>query len=444
MADGAHGLAERLSARDATVAVIGLGYVGLPLVDALHDAGHRVLGLDDDAALVDALRAGRTTVPHLGDELFARLADSARFDATSDPRRLADVDAVAVCVPTPLGVHREPDLSAVRAAARAIGAHARRGVLAVLESTTYPGTTRDVFARELLDAAAARGEAWRLGHDVFVAFSPEREDPGRTSHSIRSTPRLVGGLDERSGELAAALYRGGIDEVVVTSSAEVAESAKLLENVFRAVNIALVNETKTILSAMDVDVWEVIDAAATKPFGFMPFKPGPGLGGHCIPIDPYYFSWKARELGHEAHFVELAGEINRRMPRRVVERLAEALNDDGRALRGARVLLLGVAYKADVGDTRETPAAELWRELARRGGDVRYHDPHVPAFDAGEGSTASVDCTPEALSEADVVLVVTDHRAIDWAAVGRHASLIVDTRNVMASQPGVAARVVKA
>ncbi len=435
---------ERFERGAATVAVIGLGYVGLPLVDAWHAAGHHVLGVDDDARKVAEIARGVVTLEHLGAEVFARLAASPSFEATDDFRQLARADAVAVCVPTPLGPNRDPDLRAVRGAARAIGTHARAGVLAILESTTYPGTTRDVFAVELLDAARAAGKTWVLGRDVYVAFSPEREDPGRTSHSIRSTPRLVGGLDDVSAARAAALYRGGIEDVVVVSSAEVAESAKLLENVFRAVNIALVNELKTILAAMDVDVWEVIEAAATKPFGFMPFQPGPGLGGHCIPIDPFYLAWKARELGHEAHFIELAGEINRRMPVRVVERLAEALNDDSKPLRGSSVVLLGVAYKRDIGDVREAPALEIWRQLARRGARVTYHDPHVAEFEVEGTRHASMPFETELVAAADAVLVVTDHAAIDWQAVADHASLVVDTRNVLASVAEPRARVVKA
>lgn len=440
-------LQARINSAQARVCVMGLGYVGLPLAGALHDAGLSVLGFDTDPSKIEALRAGRSYLAHLGADLPARLAASPRFEPTGDPSRLGACDVVIVCVPTPLGEHQEPDLSFVVGSAKAIGRTLRSGQLLVLESTTYPGTTRGVFWPAALGARAPGAPALELGRDVFVAYSPEREDPGNPSHTTRTIPKLVGGLDDASADLAEALYRRALERVVRVPSAEVAEAAKLLENVFRAVNIALVNELKTILTPMGIDVWDVISAASTKPFGFMPFTPGPGLGGHCIPIDPYYLAWKAREIGHSARFIELAGEVNTRMPAYVVERLARALSDDAKAVRGARVLLLGVAYKPDVGDVRETPAAPIIEDLLERGAAVDYHDPHVPVFPKMRKHTvdlASVPLTAWALEAADAVLIVTDHGAIDWALVGHHARLIVDTRNTMARFPGARARIIKA
>ncbi|TPV93250.1 MAG: nucleotide sugar dehydrogenase [Myxococcales bacterium FL481] len=439
-------LAQRISDRTAIVGIIGLGYVGLPLAAALHRGGLRVIGFDIDERKVVALTQGDTYLEHLGPDLSPSLAESDRFEATTAFERLAHVDISICCVPTPLGPHREPDLSFVRSSAGQIGRYARPGHLAILESTTYPGTTRDVFLPALL-AARPAFEALALGRDLFIAYSPEREDPGRRSHNTQSTPKLVGGLDEATTGLAAALYRVGIDDVVPVRSAEIAEAAKLLENVFRAVNIALVNELKTVLSAMNVDVWDVIDAAATKPFGFLPFYPGPGLGGHCIPIDPFYLAWQARAVGCDTRFVELAGEVNRSMPAYVVRRVGEALNDEGKALRNSDLLVLGLAYKRDVDDTRETPAAEIIARLAAAGARVSYHDPHVPVFPRKRDydlSMTSIDLDADRLAATDGVIVVTDHAAIDWSLVGRHARLIVDTRNAMAGVGGCKARVVKA
>ncbi|QOJ00043.1 MAG: nucleotide sugar dehydrogenase [Phycisphaeraceae bacterium] len=428
----AHDLRQRLQSRDALVAVVGLGYVGLPLLAAFHRAGFRVLGIDTDPAKPDALRRGLNYLPHLGDDLARPFASGQRFEATTDHARLADADAVVVCVPTPLGPHHEPDLSYVTRTARDIGRHARPGVLVVLESTSYPGTTRHDLLPALLDASPSPRTP---GVDLFVAFSPEREDPGRTTHTTRTIPKLVGGLDDPSRDLAVALYSGPVDTVIPVASAEVAEAAKILENVFRAVNIALVNEVKTILEPMGVDVWEVIDAAATKPFGFMPFYPGPGLGGHCIPIDPYYLAWKAREHHTPARFIELAGEINTAMPARVIDRLARALSDRGTPVKDARVLVLGLAYKPDIADVRESPSLELIRLLKDRGARVEYSDPHVPRthrMRRHDLVMASVPLTPKALADADAVLIATHHSAFDYAAVARHARLVIDTRNAMA------------
>lgn len=427
-------LGRRLAAKQARVGVIGLGYVGLPLVRALHGSGLEVLGFDVDPAKVAALAAGESYVDHLGEELWSDLAASPRFGATADFTRLGEPDALVVCVPTPLGPHREPDLSFVLSTAESIGACLRPGQLVVLASTTYPGTTRDVFAPALLGGApGARG--LELGRDVFVAYAPEREDPGRSDPPSNQVPRLVGGLEPRSTELAARLFAHVTERVVEVSSAEAAEAAKIFENVFRSVNIALVNELKVILDAMGLDVWEVVDAAATKPYGFMPFRPGPGLGGHCIPVDPFYLAWKAREVGHPTRFVELAGEINTDMPARVVDRLVHGLNQRHTPIRDARVLVLGLAYKPDVADTRESPSFELIRSLRALGARVDYSDPHVPRtwparrHDLG---MESVELTPERLAASDAVLIATDHSAFDYAAIARHARFVVDTRNAMA------------
>ncbi len=442
-------LAARIADKSAVVGVIGLGYVGLPVADALHAGGLRVIGFDVDRRKIDQLARGENYLKHLGADLTARLAASDRFEATADFDRLDEPDAVLVCVPTPVGPHLEPDLTFVIRTAEAIGRRLRPGRLLVLESTTYPGTTRDEFLPAVLRAAehAGRGR-FTPGRDVFAAFSPEREDPGRKTHTTRSIPRLVGGLDPASTDLACALYRHGVSEVVPVRSAEVAEAAKILENVFRAVNIALVNELKVVFDAMGIDVWEVIDAAATKPFGFMPFRPGPGLGGHCIPIDPFYLAWKAREHGHATRFIELAGEINRSMPAWVVAKVAAALNDEAKSVRNARIIVIGLAYKPDVDDTRETPAAEIIALLAQRGADVSYHDPLVPTFPVMRDYSFRMDSVPldeATLRAADCVLVVTDHTAVDWNAIAAHAALVVDTRNAMrrATVP-VRARVVGA
>jgi len=428
-------LKSRIESQQALVGIIGLGYVGLPLAHALHSGGLRILGFDIDPRKIEALAKGENYLKHLGDQMIRDLSGSERFSATTDLGRLGEADAVLVCVPTPLGRHQEPDLSYVINSAAAIGRTLRPGQLVVLESTTYPGTTREDFLPAMMAAAKAAGRSGVPGTDVFVAFSPEREDPGRTSHTTRSTPKLVGGIDAASTELAAALYSKGMESVVSVSSAEIAESAKLLENIFRAVNIAMVNEMKIVLTAMGIDVWEVIQAASTKPFGFMPFFPGPGLGGHCIPIDPFYLTWKAREYGRPTRFIELAGEINTSMPHYVVERLAGALNDRGKAVRGSTILVLGLAYKANIDDTRESPSFELIHLLRELGAKVEYSDPHVPEalpVRKHDLKMDSVDLTPRSVASYDVVLVATAHKAFDFELIAKHAKLVVDSRNAMA------------
>jgi UDP-N-acetyl-D-glucosamine dehydrogenase len=428
-----HGVVERLQQRTAVVGIIGQGYVGLPLGLVLCEAGLRVLGLDVDASKVQALSRGESYIKHIGPERVAAAVRTGRYTATSDFDRVAECDAVVICVPTPLGRHREPDNSYIHATGREIAKRLRRGQLVVLESTTYPGTT-DEELRPILETSGLR-----CGQDFLLAFSPEREDPGRKDFDTRSTPKVVGGVDAPSTAAAVALYRIALKTVVPVSSARVAESAKLLENVFRSVNIALVNELKVIFDRMGIDVWEVIRAAETKPFGFMAFYPGPGLGGHCIPLDPFYLSWKAAEHGEWARFIELAGEINTRMPRYVVSKVAEGLNGAGKAVRGARVLVLGLAYKANVDDDRESPSYEIINLLRDAGARVDYCDPHFPVakktrkHDLG---LQSVQVDPDVFARYDAVVVATAHDAFKDARLYRNVELVVDTRNVVAPALG--------
>lgn len=434
-------LRSKIDDSSAVVGVIGLGYVGLPLLRAFWVAGFPVIGFDVDRLKVDALKDGRNYLKHLGADYAKPMATSERFDATTDLSRLGDVDVAISCVPTPLGTHLEPDLSFVERSADAAAKTLRPGQLILLESSTYPGTTRDVMLPRL------EATGLKCGRDFYLAYSPEREDPGRRDHDTQSIPKLVGGIDPASGELATALYRKAIKQVVPVSTAEVAEAAKILENVYRAVNIALVNEIKQVLTAMGVDVWEVIEAAKTKPFGFQAFYPGPGLGGHCIPIDPYYLTWKAREVGLPTRFIELAGEVNRAMPDYVVGRVAAALNERGRAVKGAKVLVLGLAYKPDVDDVRESPSLELIEKLEHMGADVDYNDPHVPAthkMRRYDLQMQSVALTAEGLPTYDCVIVSTNHSAYDWQLISDRARLIVDTRNALNAVTGRRDHIVKA
>lgn len=431
-------MAEQLAAKiengTAVVGIVGLGYVGLPLAHALHRGGMPVVGFDVDQRKIDAIGARENYLKHLGDEMVEDLASSDRFSATTDFGRLGECDVILIAVPTPLGAHQEPDLSYITITAEHIGRSLRPGQLVVLESTTYPRTTRDEMLPVMMKHAPESAKGLEVGRDLFVAFSPEREDPGRKDHSTSTIPKLVGGLDEHSTRLAAMVYRKGIADVVEVSSAEVAESAKLLENIFRAVNIALVNEMKTVLQRMDIDIWEVVRAASTKPFGFMPFYPGPGLGGHCIPIDPFYLTWKAKEVGCNTRFIELAGEVNTAMPHYVVDRVAWALNEQGKPVKGSRILVMGLSYKPDVDDTRESPSFELIQLLEERGADVEYSDPHIPITPRvrrHDLKMTSVDLTAENLATFDCVLVSTNHAAFDYETVAKHAKLVVDTRDAM-------------
>jgi UDP-N-acetyl-D-glucosamine dehydrogenase len=424
-------LIDSISDRSCTVGIIGLGYVGLPLIDAFTSAGFRCLGFDVDSKKVESLQRGESYIKHIGSEKIAGWLKRELFDATSDMQRMSEPDALLICVPTPLDDARDPDLSYVVGTCEYIAAAIREGQLVVLESTTYPTTTRDVMVPIL-----ERG-GLKAGRDFFVAYSPEREDPGNPEFSAAGIPKVVGAINDESLQCASELYKSAVTSVVPVSNCEVAEAAKVLENIYRAVNIALVNELKTLLDAMGIDVWEVINAAKTKPFGFQAFYPGPGLGGHCIPIDPFYLSWLARKQGLSARFIELAGEVNRSMPEYVVSRTSEFLNEFCKPVRGSKICLAGVAYKKDVDDPRESPSFELMELLIARGADLSYSDPHVPVlpsmrhFDLPE--MESSELTPSFLASQDAVLIATDHTAFDYDMIVQHAPLVIDTRNATAN-----------
>jgi UDP-N-acetyl-D-glucosamine dehydrogenase len=431
MVDHADRLKRAIESKEARVGVIGLGYVGLPLALAFTERGFRVLGFDVDGRKVEQLNRGASYIPHLDAHRVRAAVDSDRLEATADFDRLPEADAIVICVPTPLDIHHEPDMTYIVATSEAVARRLRGGQLVVLESTTYPGTT-DELMRERLESGGMT-----LGADFFLAFSPEREDPGNPDYSTTTIPKVVGGVDEVSGDLAEMLYSQAIGEVVRVSSARAAEATKLTENIFRAVNIALVNELKVIYERMGIDVWEVLDAAETKPFGFMRFNPGPGWGGHCIPIDPFYLTWKAREFGAYTRFIELAGEINTRMPEHVIERVAAALNDVGKPLKGSRVLVLGLSYKPNISDDRESPSYRLMDLLDERGAEVAFHDPHVPVIQPSREHAhwAGLESTPwdkGTIESHDVVIISTDHAAVDYVRLAEWARLIVDTRNTMA------------
>ena len=427
-------LIARLSDRSDVVGIIGLGYVGLPLALAFVGQSITTIGFDIDPAKVDHLAAGTSYLEPIDVGPLTTGMATGRFQATTDFARLADCDAILVCVPTPLTPQREPDLSYVEATARSIAATLRPGQLVVLESTTYPGTTREVM-RPILDATGLT-----CGADYLLAYSPEREDPGNPNHSVARIPKVVGGDGAMALDAALALYRPIVPNLVPVSSADTAEAVKLTENIFRAVNIALVNELKVIYDRMGIDVWEVIDAAKTKPFGYMPFYPGPGLGGHCIPIDPFYLTWRARGFDLSTRFIELAGEINTAMPYHVVDRLADALGRTAkRSLAGSRVLILGVAYKKNVSDSRESPALKIMHILSDRGADWDFHDPHIPTLPRtrkfpGLSGRDGVALAPAAVGAYDAVLICTDHDAVDYGLIAQSARLVVDTRNAMAAR----------
>jgi len=437
-------LLSKFQDRTARIGIIGQGYVGLPLALLFHEAGFPVTGFDVDPRKVEALRKGESFIRHIGAERVAAAVKSGKYHATADFDGLRDCDAIAICVPTPLGQHREPDNSYIHATGREIAKRLRPGQLVLLESTTYPGTT-DEELQPILEKSGLV-----CGRDFFLAFSPEREDPGRKDFDTKSTAKLVGGVNAASTELAVALYRTGVAKVVPVSSARVAESAKLLENVFRSVNIALVNELKTVFDRMDIDIWEVIEAAKTKPFGFMPFYPGPGLGGHCIPLDPFYLSWKAAENGQWARFVELAGEINTSMPRWVVAKVADALNGDSKAVRGSRILVLGLAYKANIDDDRESPSYEIIEHLQESGAVVDYCDPFFPSTPKTRKRDlrmVSVARDNAAWRGYDAVVVSTAHDLFKDPALFEGLPLVVDTRNLISGlfpDGGGPRRVVKA
>jgi UDP-N-acetyl-D-glucosamine dehydrogenase len=420
------GLDEKLDRGEAVIGVIGLGYVGLPLARAFAVKKFRTMGFDIDPSKVEKLNRGETYLKTMPAEKVKEMRKLGTFEATTDFPRLAECDAIIICVPTPLTKTMDPDLSYVVSSVRSVAKALRKGQLVVLESTTYPGTTDEV-AKPLLEE-----KGLVCGRDFFLAFSPEREDPGNKNFETTIIPKVVGGVDAESGRLAVKLYGKAIQKIEPVSSAKVAEAAKILENVYRCVNIALVNELKVVFDRMGIDVWEVIAAASTKPFGFQPFYPGPGLGGHCIPIDPFYLSWKAREFGCHTRFIELAGEINTAMPHYVVTRVAEALNSRGKAVRGSKVLVLGIAYKKDIDDLRESPSLELIELLDAMGAEVIYNDPYVPSTPKTRRHNLglkSQDVTPQLLKSMDCVLIATDHTVYDWEKICSGSALIVDARN---------------
>jgi UDP-N-acetyl-D-glucosamine dehydrogenase len=421
----ADALIQKAQRREVLFGIVGLGYVGLPLAVELASAGYRILGFDISERVVDGLNAGHSHVKDISDAQLGAALQAGRFEATTDMSRLGEPDAISICVPTPLSKFKDPDVSYIVAATEAVKRTLRRGQAIVLESTTYPGTTREILQ------PALESTGLTVGEDFFLAFSPERVDPGNPTWQTRNTPKVVGGITAACARVACALYQPAIERLVPVSTTEAAELVKLLENTFRSVNIGLVNEMAIVCDKLGVDVWEVIEAAATKPFGFMKFLPGPGLGGHCIPIDPHYLAWKMRGLNYKTRFIDLAGELNTEMPLFWVRKVSEALNLQGRAVRGASVLVLGVAYKRDIDDIRESPALDIIRLLEDQGARVSYHDPHVPCFAEDGHEYRSVALTPETVSAADCVMVVTDHSAIDYAMIKRRAKLVVDTRNAM-------------
>jgi UDP-N-acetyl-D-glucosamine dehydrogenase len=422
-------LKRRLHDRTARVGVVGLGYVGLPLAVEFARAGFHTVGLDLDARKVEAIARGESYIPDVPTADVAALTRSGHLRATADPSVVRDLDTINICVPTPLRKTKDPDLSFIVSAVDAIYTHIHPGMLVILESTTYPGTTEEVVK------PALERSGLRAGEDFFLAFSPERVDPGNERFNTKNVPKVVGGLTPVCASLAKALYSASIDTVIEVSSPKVAEMVKLLENTFRAVNIGLVNELAQMCDRLGISVWEVVDAAATKPFGFMPFYPGPGLGGHCIPIDPYYLSWKVKEVGFEARFIELAGHVNGAMPHYVADKVADALNSRGQAVHGASILVLGIAYKRDIDDVRESPALDVMAVLKKKGAQVSYHDPYIPTLPAREWAggvdLASVPLTAEALRHADCVVIVTDHRRFEYGTIVAEARLIVDSRNAI-------------
>ena len=429
-------LLRKIHDRSAVVGIVGLGYVGLPLAMEFAKAGFTVIGYDVSRRVVELLNAGTSHIQDVPSADVAEQVRLGRFVATDDETRLRECDAISIAVPTPLSKTRDPDMAYVLAAADAIQRQARAGMCVVLESTTYPGTTRELLEPRM------RAAGLTIGEDVFLAFSPERVDPGNERWHTKNTPKVLGGISPACVEVSARLYEACIDRVVPVSSPEAAELVKLLENTFRAVNIGLVNELAMICDRLGVDVWEVIEAAGTKPFGYMKFTPGPGIGGHCIPLDPHYLAWKMRTLNYKTRFIDLASEINSQMPDFVVDKVAHALNDDRKAVNGSRVLVLGVAYKRDIDDMRESPALDVIRLLEARGAEVAYHDPHVPSYREDGHERAGVPLTAEALAAADAVVIVTDHRATDWQFVVDHARVVVDTRNATARLRRGSARVI--
>lgn len=429
-------LLRRIEERTATVGIIGLGYVGLPLAVEFAKGGFKVVGYDVSERVVKNLNEGRSHIQDVASGELSALVRRGLFEATTDEMRLAGADAISIAVPTPLVKTRDPDMSYVISAAETVSRVAHEGLLVVLESTTYPGTTREVLLPMLEKLGLV------IGEDVFLAFSPERVDPGNPQYHTKNTPKVVGGITQACTEIATALYASVIDKVVPVSTTEAAELVKLLENTFRSVNIGLVNEMAIVCDKLGVDVWEVINAAATKPFGFMKFTPGPGIGGHCIPLDPHYLAWKMRTLNYKTRFIDLASEINSQMPAYVVEKVAQALNEERKPVNGSRVLIVGVAYKPNIDDIRESPALDVMRLLEQHGAEVAYHDPFIPSFREDGHVRSGVELTPEEIRKADAVVIVTDHRKIDYQLLMDEADVVVDSRNAMSGLIKTKARVV--
>ncbi len=418
-------LLEKIHSKQAIVGIIGLGYVGLPLTLRFVEAGFQAIGFDIDVAKIETLNHGESYIKHIASEKVATMCRTGRFEATNDFSRAAEADALILCVPTPLGTHQEPDLSFIITTLKSLLPHLRKGQLVSLESTTYPGTTEEELRPRIENCGHC------IGEDIFLVFSPEREDPGNLSFTTGTTPKVVGGSTSACLEVGKALYGSVIEKIVPVSGTRVAEMSKLLENIYRAVNIGLVNELKIVSDRMGIDIWEVVDAAATKPFGFTPFYPGPGLGGHCIPIDPFYLTWKSKEYGIDTRFIELAGQINTRMPEWVVGKVMDALNNQKKALNGARILVLGIAYKKNIDDMRESPSVKLMELLTAKGALVSYSDPHVPVFPKMRNhhfDLRSVEPSVALLSRMDCVLIATDHDIFDYESIQKNSTLVVDTR----------------
>ena len=427
-------LEKKIKDKKAKIGIIGMGYVGIPLGLEFAGTGFSVTGFDKDSARVKEINSGKQVMKHIPAKSMKEFVKKNKGSSTNKFSEIRDMDCLIICVPTPLDEHEQPDMSYIESASKEIGKNLRKGQLIVLESTTYPGTTREIVKPILEKSKLEAGE------DFFLAYSPEREDPGNKEFSVSAIPKVMGGLTDNCLRLTSNLYKNIVSETVEVSSLETAEATKLMENIFRAVNIAMVNELKLILSRMGINIWEVIDAAKTKPFGFMPFYPGPGMGGHCIPIDPFYLSWKAKEYNTEAKFIELAGEINRKMTEHIAHRIGRALNDDKKSIRGSKILIVGVAYKKDIDDIRESPALRIRDLLKHKGAKITYHDPNVKNV----GPLKSLDLTQNTINEQDAIVITTDHTNIDYKSLGKHAKLIVDTRNIMATVKNPKARVIRA
>lgn len=430
-------LGKKIENRTARAGVIGLGYVGLPLAVSIARAGFRVTGIDVDQNKVESINRGISYIEDVDSEELAPFVRLGRIDATTDYAVLAELDTVDICVPTPLGKSKEPDMSYIIAAVEQIAKYIRAGQLIILESTTYPGTTEEIVMPKLSESGL------KVGRDFFLAFSPERIDPGNEIYTLSNTPKIVGGITPKCTEITKIFYQQFISKVVPVSSTRAAEMVKLLENTFRSVNIGLVNEMALMCDRMGLDVWEIVEAAATKPFGFMPFYPGPGLGGHCLPIDPHYLSWKAKSFEFYARFIELASEINSSMPYHVLKKITDALNSHKKCVNGAKLLIIGVAYKKNVGDTRESPALDVIEMLAKRGGEIVYFDPYVPEIQTDGHYWKSLELTDSLLKQSDCVIILTDHSCLDYQRIVEHAKLVVDARNATADVRSSRGKIVK-